>query len=141
MECHSQKQQNGQSGDKYFNRGQNMINSALNRISEGSYLSRYHEKERRGGRGCVRKADEKNYLMISSMFTPINNIRKILHISFFFPLALQQNSGPVRLYETFRFTSFTRSRKVGRTPWMDAQLVARPLPVNKHRKTHTQHKH
>jgi hypothetical protein len=46
-----------------------------------------------------------------------------------------------RLHETFRFTSVTRSRTVGRTPWTDDQLVARPLPVHKHRKTHTQHKH
>jgi hypothetical protein len=32
---------------------------------------------------------------------------------------------------------FTRSQTVGRTPWTGDQLVARPLPVRKHRKTHT----
>jgi hypothetical protein len=31
---------------------------------------------------------------------------------------------------------FTRSWTVGRTPWTGDQLVARPLPVHKHRKTH-----
>jgi hypothetical protein len=36
---------------------------------------------------------------------------------FFFPLALQPNSGLGRLHETFSFTSVTRSRIVGRTPW------------------------
>jgi hypothetical protein len=46
-----------------------------------------------------------------------------------------------RLHETFRFTSVTRSSTVGRTPWTGDQLAARPLPVHKHRKTHTQHKH
>jgi hypothetical protein len=33
---------------------------------------------------------------------------------------------------------FSRSETVGRTPWAGDQLVARPLPVHKHRKTHTQ---
>jgi hypothetical protein len=46
-----------------------------------------------------------------------------------------------RPHETFRFTSVTRSRTVCRTPWMGDQLFARPLPVHKHIKTHTQHKH
>jgi hypothetical protein len=55
-------------------------------------------------------------------------------------LALQPNSGLGRLHETFRFTSATRSRTRGRTPWTGDQLVARSLPVHKHRKTHTQHK-
>jgi hypothetical protein len=49
------------------------------------------------------------------------------------PLALQPNSGLGRLHET----SVTRSRTVGRTPWTGDQLVARPLPVHKHRKMHT----
>jgi hypothetical protein len=31
------------------------------------------------------------------------------------------------LHETFRFTSVTRSRTVGRTPWTNVQFVARPL--------------
>jgi hypothetical protein len=35
----------------------------------------------------------------------------------------------------------TRSRTVGRTPWTGDHLVARPLPVHKHRKTHTRQKH
>jgi hypothetical protein len=47
------------------------------------------------------------------------------------PLALQPNSRLGRLHETFRFTSVTRSRTVGRTPWTADQHVAR----------HTQHKH
>jgi hypothetical protein len=62
-------------------------------------------------------------------------------INYFFPhLALQPNSDLGRLHETFRFTSVTRSRTVGRTPWTGNQLVARPLLVHKHRKTHSQHK-
>jgi hypothetical protein len=41
----------------------------------------------------------------------------ILFVFFvFFPLALQPNSDLGRLHETFRFTSVTRSRTVGRTP-------------------------
>jgi hypothetical protein len=60
---------------------------------------------------------------------------------FYFPLALKPNSGLGRLHETFGFTSVTRSRTLGGTPWTGDQLVARPLPVHKHRKTHTQHKH
>jgi hypothetical protein len=66
--------------------------------------------------------------------------------NFFFPpptptLAPEPNSGLSRLHETFRFTSVTRSRTVGRTPWTGDQLVTSPQPVHKHRKTHTQHKH
>jgi hypothetical protein len=34
-------------------------------------------------------------------------------------------------------SSVSWSGTVGRTPWTDDQLVARPLPVHKHRKTHT----
>jgi hypothetical protein len=59
----------------------------------------------------------------------------------FFSLVLQTNSGLGSLHETFRFTSVTRSRTAGRTPLIGDQLVARPLPVHKHRKAHTQHKH
>jgi hypothetical protein len=59
----------------------------------------------------------------------------------FFPLALQSSSGLGRLHEILHFTSVTRSRTVGRTPWTGVQLVARPLPVHKHSKMHTQHKH
>jgi hypothetical protein len=62
-------------------------------------------------------------------------------LTFFFPLALQPNSGLGRLHETFHFTSVTRSRTVGRTPWKGDQLIARRVPALKHRKTHTQHKH
>jgi hypothetical protein len=32
---------------------------------------------------------------------------------------------------------FARSLTVSRTPWTGDQLIARPLPVYKHRKTHT----
>ncbi|PNF31822.1 hypothetical protein B7P43_G09339, partial [Cryptotermes secundus] len=32
---------------------------------------------------------------------------------------------------------FSRSYTYGRAPWVGDQLVARPLPVHKHRKTHT----
>jgi hypothetical protein len=35
--------------------------------------------------------------------------------------------GLVRLHETFRLISVTRSRTVSRTPWTGDQLVARPL--------------
>jgi hypothetical protein len=56
-------------------------------------------------------------------------------------LSLQPNSGLGRFHEAFTFTSVTRSRTVGRTPWTGDQLVTSPLPVHKHRKTHTQHKH
>jgi hypothetical protein len=65
-----------------------------------------------------------------SVATNINTQRLV-----FSPLALQPNSGLGRLHETLRFTS------VGRIPWTGDQLVARPPPVRKHRKTHTQHKH
>jgi hypothetical protein len=41
-----------------------------------------------------------------------------------FLLALQPNSDLGRLHETFRFTSVTRSRTIGRTPWRGDQLVA-----------------
>jgi hypothetical protein len=58
-----------------------------------------------------------------------------------FPLAVQPNLGLSRLHETFRFASVTRPRRVGRSPWTGDQLVARPLPVHKHRKTYTQHEH
>jgi hypothetical protein len=47
---------------------------------------------------------------------------------FLFPLWLySQILGLGRLHENFRFISFTRSRTVGRTPWIGDQLVARPL--------------
>jgi hypothetical protein len=72
------------------------------------------------------------------MFTAIRELT--LLIGQFFPLAQQPNSGLGGLHKTFRFTSVTRSRTVGRTPWTGDQLVARSLPVHKHRKTHTQHK-
>jgi ABC-type molybdate transport system permease subunit len=59
----------------------------------------------------------------------------------FFLLALEPNSGLGHLHETFRFTLVTISRTVGRTPWTGDQFVARPLPVHKHRKSNTEHKH
>jgi hypothetical protein len=56
---------------------------------------------------------------------------------FFFNLVLQPNSGLGRLHETFRFTSVTKSRTVGGTPWMGDQLVARPLHVHKQKNAQT----
>jgi hypothetical protein len=57
------------------------------------------------------------------------------------PLALQPTFGPwptsMKLSVSLQFT---RSWTFGRTPWTGDQLVARPLPVRKHRKTHI-HKH
>jgi hypothetical protein len=48
-------------------------------------------------------------------------------------------SGPwptsMKLSVSLRF--FSQSKTVGRTPWAVDQRVARPLPVHKHRKTHT----
>jgi hypothetical protein len=55
----------------------------------------------------------------------------------FFPWDLQPNSGIGRLHETFRFTSVTRSRTVGKTTWTGDQLVVRPLSVHKHKNAHT----
>jgi hypothetical protein len=57
----------------------------------------------------------------------MNPIKRI----YIFSLALQPNSGLGRLHETFRFTSVTRSRSVGRTPWTGDQVVEMPLPVEK----------
>jgi hypothetical protein len=41
----------------------------------------------------------------------------------FFPLVLQLNSGLDCLHDSFRFTSVTRSRTVGRAPWTGDQLA------------------
>jgi hypothetical protein len=62
-------------------------------------------------------------------------------IHFFFPLALQPTFGPWPISMKLSVSlQFTRSWKFDRTPWTGDQLVARPLPVHKHRKTHI-HKH
>jgi hypothetical protein len=58
----------------------------------------------------------------------------MIALIYIFPLALQANSGLEGLHETFRLTSVTVSRTVGRAPWTGDQIVARPLPVHKHRK-------
>jgi hypothetical protein len=47
--------------------------------------------------------------------------------NFFFLWLYSPILGLVRLHETFRFISVTRSRTVGRTPWTGDQFVARPL--------------
>jgi hypothetical protein len=60
---------------------------------------------------------------------------------FFSPLSLQPNLGLGHFHETFHFTPVTRSRTVGKTPWLGDQLVARPLPVHKYKKMHSEHKH
>jgi hypothetical protein len=61
-----------------------------------------------------------------------------LHVfMYFFPLVLRPNSGLGRLHETFRFTSVTRSRTVGSTPWTGDELVARTLPVQTQKNAHT----
>jgi hypothetical protein len=70
----------------------------------------------------------------------LSNVYSECVFKLFFLLALQPNSGLGRLHEPFRFTSVTRSRTVGGTPWTDDQLVAIPLPIHKHRKRGTQHK-
>jgi hypothetical protein len=40
------------------------------------------------------------------------------------------------LHKIFVSLLFTGSWTFGRTPWAGDQLVARPLPVSEHRKTH-----
>jgi hypothetical protein len=52
----------------------------------------------------------------------------------FFSLALQPQFGPWPISMKLQFS---RSWTVDRTPWAGDQLVARPLPVYNHRKTHT----
>jgi hypothetical protein len=46
---------------------------------------------------------------------PVNWSSSVYSV-FIFPLAVQPNSGLGHLHESFRFTSVTRSRTVGRTP-------------------------
>jgi hypothetical protein len=56
---------------------------------------------------------------------------------YFFSLALQPQFGPWPTSMKLSVSLlFSRSWSVGRTPWAGDQLVARPLPVHKHRKTH-----
>jgi hypothetical protein len=78
------------------------------------------------------------FILIISMIKVPNTLYFFKnYLKFFCPLALQPNSDLGRFHETFRFTSVTRSRTVGRTSWTGNQLVARPLHVHKHRITHT----
>jgi hypothetical protein len=70
----------------------------------------------------------------------LSEIKKWNTISFFLWLYIPIQALAVSMKLT-DFTSVTRFRTVGRTPWTGDQLVARPLPVHKHRKSHTQHKH
>jgi hypothetical protein len=74
---------------------------------------------------------------VHNMFNSMNRNRNY----YFFPLALQPTFGPWHTsMKLFVSLQFPRSWTFGRTPWMGDQLVARPLPVHKHRKTHI-HKH
>jgi nitrate reductase alpha subunit len=47
----------------------------------------------------------------------------------FFFIPFLAPAGAWGIHETFRFTSVSLSRTVGRTPWMSDQLTARPLPI------------
>jgi hypothetical protein len=70
-----------------------------------------------------------------------SNFSIFLHADIFFSLALQPSFGPwPTSMKLFVSLQFTKSQTAGRTPWTGDQLVARPLPVHKHRKTHI-HKH
>jgi hypothetical protein len=85
-------------------------------------------------------------MWLSSMFIPLHSnyitltlLPQVDHCHTFFPpLALQPNLSLGHLHETFRFTSVTRPRTVGRTTWTGDQPIARPLPT--HRTTQTQYK-
>jgi hypothetical protein len=85
-----------------------------------------------------RKIARVSYCICLWVISLASGIRQL--VAFFpRPLTLEPNSGLGRLYETFHFTSVTRSRTVGRvdrTPWTGDQFVTRPLPVHKHRETH-----
>jgi hypothetical protein len=60
---------------------------------------------------------------------------------YFFLMALQPQFGPWPTSMNLSVSlQFSRSWTFGRTPLAGDQLVARPLPVHKHRKTHI-HKH
>jgi hypothetical protein len=66
------------------------------------------------------------------------NITTVLCIRHFFPLALQPQFWPWPTSMKLSVSLYiTRSWTFGRTPCTGDQLVARPLPVHKHRKTHT----
>jgi hypothetical protein len=65
----------------------------------------------------------------------LNTYTKYFVVFFSFPLPVQPNSGLGRLHETFRFTSVTRSRTDGGTPWTGDQLRARPLSAQTHTRT------
>jgi hypothetical protein len=53
---------------------------------------------------------------VDSYNQPLSGTSHYIYI-YFFPLALQTNSGLSSLHETLRFTSVTRFRTVGWTPW------------------------
>jgi hypothetical protein len=69
-------------------------------------------------------------------------LRDVHKIRFFFSFGATTSIGALAyLHETLFHFSLLDFRQVGRTPWMGDQLVARPLPVHKHRKTHTPNIH
>jgi hypothetical protein len=70
----------------------------------------------------------------SHLVASYDSTRGFLHIYWFFFLPLAPTLEHMADFSVS--WSFTK----GRTPWTGDQLVARPLPVHKHRKTHT-HKH
>jgi hypothetical protein len=56
---------------------------------------------------------------------------------FFFPWHYSPSGPrPTSMYISVH-VGFSRSYTFGRTPWAGDQFVARPLPVHKHRETHT----
>jgi hypothetical protein len=82
-----------------------------------------------------------NYIQSSYCCVTLSEVLIALLPSCFFLKAVQPQLGPwptsMKLSVSLQFS---RSWTFGRTPWAGDQLVARPLPVHKHRKTHI-HKH
>jgi hypothetical protein len=71
------------------------------------------------------------------IYTPLPTkcMNTVQHI--FFPWRYSPNLGLGLPPWNFISLRFSRSQTVGRTPWAGDQLVARPLPIHKHRKTDT----
>jgi hypothetical protein len=89
--------------------------------------------------GAQRKVRKFTFISLLHVFLHVLPSRQEKPLFYFFFLG---TTAPVGLglapWTSPLHFGFSRSYTFGRIPWVGDQLVARPLPVHKHRKTHTQ---
>ncbi|PNF38698.1 hypothetical protein B7P43_G17524, partial [Cryptotermes secundus] len=126
---------------RHQNAGQNLdikINRCFENVAQFRYLG-----TTKTDRNLIQEEIKRRLNSGNACYHSVQNflssrlLSKNIKIRIFSPWHYSPSGPRAYPHELIRSLGFSRTYTFGRTPWAGDQLVAKPLPVHKHRKTHT----